>query len=178
MTVGPSQPSLPSGEIRVGRAMIEGARRFALDHAELLARLVNDARRRYEEALGQPIEPVSVEQVRARLEELFDEPYIGLNLAALVHLARSLTAAEDYETFIVDEILGVAIAEIIAAREPHRSFAVSAFHILDALIKDEINQVVDRRNLAVDDLLAGLAAGLEATLPGWRWMREPPKPKE
>lgn len=168
---------MDKAKLHVGQETIDEAQRFAHQHQELIARLINRAREIYAQSLHQEIAPVSVEQVTKEFERLFSDPYTSLNLATLIIVATSLEAEEDYEIFIVDEILGEAIAETIAQGVPHRSFARGTFHLIDALTKEETQTAAPRRALATDDALAGLAAGLEAILPGWGWMVRPVLPK-
>lgn len=160
--------------IVVDQKTIEQARSFVLKHSALIVDLINRVRQLYAKNLHQKISPVTSDQVQDAMERLFRDRYTSLNLATLITLANSLESEEDYEAFVVDEILGQAIAETIAPGVPYRNFAQGTFHLLDALFKDDLHRAVPRHFLASDDALAGIAAGLEAMLPGWEWMERPP----
>lgn len=165
-------------KIVIGRVTIEEARGFVREHTPLIVELINRVRETYAKNLNQKIAPVTQEQVQREVDRLFSDWYVALNLAVLIVLSTTLEAEEDYEAFIVDEILGQAIAETIAAGVPYRNFAQSTFYLLDSGQKEELHRAVPRRSLATDDALAGIAAGLEAILPGWEWMERPTIPSK
>ena len=105
------------------------------------------------------------------------------NILRLVNAARERYAmiftqevkpAEDLDNLVVDEILGSRVAEMIAATEPGRTYSQATFHLLDVLVSKELVVMAPERYVALDDLLAGLAAGFEAILPGWAWMENRP----
>jgi len=149
------------------------AHQLLLQEAAGITELVNRARQYYRQVFTTEITPVEPCQVRAAIDDLFADTPRALNLACLLGVAFSLHGREDYEVFIVDELLGAAIADLIAGGEPNRTFARANFHVLDVVLKPALRECFgpgDDRQLAVDDALAGLAAGFEAILPGWDWM--------
>jgi len=160
-------------ELTIDDQLVAQARSYVLDHVEPVACLVHRIRCSYRDVYDQDVATVTAEQVTAAVNELFNDYPRALNVSCLLALAFLLKGTEDYEVFVVDEFLGVALAETIAGGEPNRSFARGNFHVYDITMKAAIDECfgqVDTRLLAVDDALLGLAAGLEAVIPGWDWM--------
>jgi phosphatidylglycerophosphatase A len=153
---------------------IERVRSLLIDEAPNIACLVNKLRQHYTKVFDTDVDMVNSAQVVEAVEQLFDDYPTALNIASLVAISLALRGAEDYEVFIVDELLGSSLAETIAGGEPNRAYACASFHVLDVTMKAEVGEcfdVEDELQLAVDDALAGLAAGFEAILPGWDWMK-------
>lgn len=160
---------LSRGSITINNEGIETALQYVLEQAPLIKRLINETRARYAEAFQQTVAPVTEEQVQGAARALFRDPALAINIACLIQLCLALRAAEDFSELVIDDHLGALVAETIAGIEPNRQFARSTFHIIDAMIKKEIDAIVEDEFIAEDDLLAGLAAGFEAILPGWAW---------
>jgi len=154
---------------RVDGDSVESARRWIEARVAYLAAEVNRWRRRLSEVYNEDVGQVSVEDVKAAVGELFDDRVKAVNLTALLALALSLESDDDIEELVVDDMLGEAIAELIAGGEPTRTIARSNFHLFDMYSRGPVEGFGEEK-VAVDDLFAGLVAGLEAIMPGWGWM--------
>ena len=155
--------------VRVDLETMSNVRSWIEERIPYLTREINSWRQRLSEIYGEPVKPVTDEAVRQQVADLFSNRGIAINLTALVALALALSCAEEFDELMVDDMLGAAIAELIAGNEPHRMIARSNFHLIDIHTRGQIEQFSDDM-AAVDDLIAGLVAGLESRLPGWRWM--------
>jgi hypothetical protein len=160
---------LGRGSITVDSQRTAAALDYILVRAPVLATLVNEVRARFAIAFKQNVAQVSDEQVRAAARELFRDPALAINLACLIQLCIAIRADEDFPELIIDDHLGALMAETIAGTEPNRLFARTTFHVIDAIVKKEIDAIIEDEYVAEDDLLAGLAAGFETVLPGWEW---------
>ena len=153
--------------IMIDEHTIEEMRAFVLSQSGLIAKLINRSREIYEDVFSQTIKPVTEGQVAAFTEKLFTKSGTALNLAVLLKLSLNIQADVDRWDIIVDEILGVAIAEMVVTGEPERTWSKATFFLIDVLVKKEINEVFPSEEIAVDDAIAGLAAGYQVALPGW-----------
>ena len=161
--------ALGRGSVTISPEGTAAALNYVLERAPLLTRLINEVRGRFAIAFRQPVAAVTEEQVGAATRELFRDPALAVNLACIIQLCLAIRAAEDFPELIIDDHLGALMAETIAGVEPNRLFARTTFHVIDAIIKKEIDAIVEDEYVAEDDLVAGLAAGFETILPGWEW---------
>jgi hypothetical protein len=161
--------SLGRGSVTIDSNRTAAALDYILERAPLLARLVNEVRSRFAVAFKQKVAPVTEGQVRQAARELFRDPALAINIACLIQLCIAIRAEEDFPELIIDDHLGALMAETIAGTEPNRLFARTTFHVIDAVVKKEIDAIIEDEYVAEDDLLAGLAAGFETVLPGWEW---------
>ncbi|MFW5984243.1 MAG: hypothetical protein ACOCRA_03510, partial [Halobacteria archaeon] len=74
----------------------------------------------------------------------------------------------DYAGFVVDEIVGRNLAAVVAGNDLDRTLAEATFHYVDV----HTDEVLEETTAGEDDVLAGLAAGVQVRLPGWDWQEE------
>ncbi|MFP4632402.1 MAG: hypothetical protein ACLFMT_03070 [Halobacteriales archaeon] len=132
--------------------------------------LVNDARRRLGEAFDEDVTVVSKQDVRDEMDDVLADGDRALNLAALYRVGVELEVREDYAGFVVDELIGRRIAATLVDSEPETTLAEATFHYVDVYTDDVLGDVT----AGEDDVLAGLAAGVQVRLPGWDWQDDSP----
>jgi hypothetical protein len=160
---------LGRGTVVIDDVRTAAALQYILERAAVLVRLINEVRARFAVAFGQDVGSVTEDQLRNAARTLFRDPALAINIACLIQLCLAVRAEEDFPELVIDDHLGALMAETIAGTEPNRLFARTTFHVIDAIIKKEIDAIVEDEYVAEDDLLGGLAAGFETVLPGWEW---------
>ncbi|XGI83403.1 hypothetical protein ACEU6E_09010 [Halorutilales archaeon Cl-col2-1] len=153
--------------MKLSEDTVEEVRREVVDDADEITRLINFARRKLGEVFDQEVRDVTEDEVIDEFETVLEDEDLAVNLAALVRLGEGLEVENDYDGFIVDEIIGRRIASMIAGDDPHRTLAESTFHYIDVYTAEVVDE--DGRSAGHDDVLAGIAAGIQTRLPGWDW---------
>jgi hypothetical protein len=154
--------------MRVSRDTVEELDDYIDENLDDIVALVNDARDRLGDAFGEDVESVSADEVRAEFDEFLDNGDAALNAAALYRVGVGLEVRNDYAGFVVDEIVGRNLAAIVAGNDPDRTLAEATFHYVDV----HTDEVLEETTAGEDDVLAGLAAGVQTRLPGWDWQEE------
>ena len=148
---------------RVGREA-----RWVVDRADVVVPLINDTRKRLGEAFDTTVDPVSPTAYRESVAAVFADGDVAVNVAAYVGILRDLDVDGDYPGFVVDEVVGRALAAAVAGGTPLSLLAQATFHYADVTTETG-------GGAGADDLDAALAAGFQTRLPGWAW-REPESP--
>lgn len=154
--------------MRVSRDTVEELDDYIDENLDDIVALVNDARDRLGDAFGEDVESVSTDEVRAEFDEFLDKGDAALNAAALYRVGVGLEVRNDYAGFVVDEIVGRNLAAVVAGNDPDRTLAEATFHYVDV----HTDEVLEETTAGEDDVLAGLAAGVQTRLPGWDWQEE------
>lgn len=154
--------------MRVSRDTVEKLDDYIDENLDDIVALVNDARDRLGDAFGEDVESVSADEVRAEFDEFLDKGDAALNAAALYRVGVGLEVRNDYAGFVVDEIVGRNLAAVVAGNDPDRTLAEATFHYVDV----HTDEVLEETTAGEDDVLAGLAAGVQTRLPGWEWQEE------
>jgi hypothetical protein len=154
--------------MRVSRDTVEELDDYIEENLDDIVALVNDARDRLGDAFGEDVESVSTDEVRAEFDEFLDKGDAALNAAALYRVGVGLEVRNDYAGFVVDEIVGRNLAAVVAGNDPDRTLAEATFHYVDV----HTDEVLEETTAGEDDVLAGLAAGVQTRLPGWEWQEE------
>jgi hypothetical protein len=154
--------------MRVSRDTVEELDDYIDENLDDIVALVNDARDRLGDAFGEDVESVSADEVRAEFDEFLDKGDAALNAAALYRVGVGLEVRNDYAGFVVDEIVGRNLAAVVAGNDPDRTLAEATFHYVDV----HTDEVLEETTAGEDDVLAGLAAGVQTRLPGWEWQEE------
>lgn len=151
----------------ISRETVDELRSFLDDELDVLTDLVNFGRRRLGDAFDEDVDSVSEEDVRLEFDEVLADEDRALNLAALYRIGVDLEVDNDYAGFVVDELVGRRIAASVAENEPGETLAEATFHYLDVYTDEVVDE--DERSAGYDDVVAGLAAGVQTRLPGWDW---------
>ncbi len=154
--------------MRVSRDTVEELDDYIEENLDDIVALVNDARDRLGDAFGEDVESVFADEVRAEFDEFLDKGDAALNAAALYRVGVGLEVRNDYAGFVVDEIVGRNLAAVVAGNDPDRTLAEATFHYVDV----HTDEVLEETTAGEDDVLAGLAAGVQTRLPGWDWQEE------
>jgi hypothetical protein len=154
--------------MRVSRDTVEELDAYVDDNLDSIVALVNDARDRLGEAFDEDVPRVSADKVRGEFDDFLDDDDAALNAAALYRVGVGLEVRNDYAGFVVDEIVGRNLAAVVAGGEPDRTLAEATFHYIDV----HAEEVLEETTAGEDDVLAGLAAGVQTRLPGWDWQEE------
>lgn len=154
----------------ISRDTVDELRAFLEDEIEILTELVNFGRRRLGDAFDEDVDEVSRDDVMAELDEVLSDGDRALNLAALYRVGVDLEVENDYAGFVVDELIGRRIAASVADNDPGETLAEATFHYLDVYADEVVDE--DERSAGYDDVVAGLAAGVQTRLPGWDWQEE------
>jgi hypothetical protein len=154
--------------MRVSRDTVEELDAYVDENLDDIVALVNDARDRLGDAFGEDVERVSADDVRAEFDDFLEDGDAALNAAALYRVGVGLEVRNDYAGFVVDEIVGRNLAAVVAGNDPDRTLAEATFHYVDV----HTDEVLDETTAGEDDVLAGLAAGVQTRLPGWDWQEE------
>jgi hypothetical protein len=123
--------------------------------------LINDVRDDLGELFGTDVDSVTETQYHDAVEAVFADGDLGVNIAALTRLLRTLDVDGDYPGFVVDELLGRELAGMLAGNQPLRLLGEATFHYADVHVHEG--------DAGADDLDAALAAGFQTRLPGWDW---------
>ncbi|WP_435335112.1 hypothetical protein [Haloarchaeobius sp. TZWWS8] len=149
---------------------VKRERDWVYDRASVVVPIVNQVRADLGEVFDVRVDPITEDQFRAAVDDLFADGDRAVNVAALVALLRDLDVEGDYPGFVVDEVLGRELAGTIAGKQPLRTLGEATFHFADVHTNGE-----DGDAAGADDLDAALAAGFQELLPGWDWTeRESP----
>lgn len=154
--------------MRISRETVDELDAYVDDNLGDITALVNDARDRLGEAFGEDVDEVARDDVRAEFDAFLEDGDAALNAAALYRVGVGLEVKNDYAGFVVDELVGRNLAAVVAGNDPERTLAEATFHYTDVHTDD----VLDDTNAGEDDVLAGLAAGVQTRLPGWDWQEE------
>lgn len=154
--------------MNIGNDTVEEFREFFSENLSEVTELINSSRRDLGEVFGEDVDTVTEEMVREEFRAVLMEEDAALNVAALYKLGVELEVRNDYAGFIVDEIIGRQLAASIAGGDPERTLAEATFHYIDI----HTHEVLEGGSAGYDDVVAGIAAGLQCRLPGWRWQKE------
>jgi hypothetical protein len=153
--------------MEVTQAVVAREHEWVRGRADRTVALINDVRADLGAVFGSDVDPVTADQYRVAVDEVFANGDLAVNVAALVALLRDLDVAGDYPGFVVDELLGRELAGMLAGTQPLRLLGEATFHYADVHVHDG--------DAGTDDLDAALAAGFQTRLPGWPWTeRESP----
>jgi hypothetical protein len=153
--------------MEISRDTIDEFHAFADDHIDELTALVNFARRSLGETFDEDVPDATPEQVRAELDAALADDDLALNVAALYKVGLGLDVRNDYAGFVVDEMIGRRLANCIAGDDPRQTLAEATFHYVDVHTAEVIDEAAE--GAGFDDVLAGIAAGVQCRLPGWDW---------
>jgi len=151
--------------MRISPETVDELRDFFDENHDEITQLINDARDRLGDAFDEDVDTVTRSQVREAFEEATEDDDTALNLAALYRVGVELEVRNDYAGFVVDEVIGRKIASVVAGNDPESTLAEATFHYIDVHTED----VLDETTAGEDDVLAGIAAGVQTRLPGWDW---------
>lgn len=154
--------------MRVSRDTVREFREFFDRNASEITELINRARDRLGEVFGEDVDSVTEEEVCQEFSAVLEDDDLALNLAALYKIGVELEVRNDYAGFVVDELIGRRIAGSIAGSDPEQTLAEATFHYIDV----HTGEVLEEGAAGYDDVVAGVAAGLQTRLPGWRWQEE------
>lgn len=150
--------------MRLTNHRVESERAWVADRATVVVPLINRLREQLGEAFETSVDPITDEQYRGAVADVFADGDRAVNVAALLGLLRDLDVEGDYPGFVVDELLGRELAATIAGGQPRRTLAEATFHYADIQTHGS-----DDDAAGLDDLDAALAAGFQTRLPGWEW---------
>jgi hypothetical protein len=131
--------------------------------------LINSLREDFSSVFDTDVDPVTPEQYRGAVDEVFADGDLAVNVAALVAILREVDVEGDYPGFVVDEMLGRELAGAIAGTQPLGTLGEAAFHYVDVTHHPEAEDGGSEEGAGVDDLDAALAAGFQTRMPGWNW---------
>ncbi|MFP4188477.1 MAG: hypothetical protein ACLFR5_03605 [Halobacteriales archaeon] len=154
--------------MRVSRDTVDELDAYVDEKLDSIVALVNDARDRLGEAFDEDVRRVSADDVRDEFDDFLEDGDAALNAAALYRVGVGLEVRNDYAGFVVDEIVGRNLAAVVAGNDPDRTLAEATFHYVDV----HTDEVLEETTAGEDDVLAGLAAGVQVRLPGWDWQEE------
>ena len=169
--------------MRISEETVEELDAYVDENIDNITKLINDARDRLGEIFGEEVDGVTTDEVRAEFDAFLEDDDAALNVAALYRVGVELEVRNDYAGFVVDEIVGRRIASIIAENDPEQTLAEATFHYIDVHTHEVLGVGEDEGadtetdmetevNAGEDDVLAGLAAGLQTRLPGWDWQED------
>lgn len=156
--------------MRISPDTVEELDAYVEKNLDDITALVNDARDRLGDTFGEDVDKVTEDDVRAEFDAFLGDEDAALNAAALYRVGVELEVRNDYAGFVVDEIIGRKIAATVAETDPERTLAEATFHYMDVHAHEVLDE--DEKTAGEDDVLAGLAAGVQTRLPGWDWQEE------
>ena len=142
------------------------------DRAAVVIPILNDTRDRLGALFGTDVDRVDPGTYRREVDAVFADGEVAVNVAGYAALLRDLDVDGDYPGFVVDEVLGRALAETIAGGQPLSTLAGATFHFADVHVDRDATADGDdpgAGTAGADDLDAALAAGFQTRLPGWDW---------
>ena len=156
--------------MRISPETVEELDAYVDENLDEITALVNDARDRLGDAFDEDVDEVTRDDVRVEFDAFLEDEDAALNVSALYRVGIELEVRNDYAGFVVDEMIGRRIASTVAETDPERTLAEATFHYIDV----HTNEVLDEeeRTAGEDDVLAGLAAGVQTRLPGWDWQED------
>ena len=152
----------PAPEFELTPAAVAAECEWVLDRADVIVPLVNDVRSDLGAAFDTTVDPIDDSDYGRVIAEIAADGDRAVNVAALVAFLRGMDVEGDYPGFVVDEWMGRELAATIAGEQPLRLLAEATFHYAD--IQHHAGD-----SAGMDDLDAGLAAGVQTRLPGWDW---------
>ena len=156
--------------MRISEETVEELDAYVDENLDDITALINDARDRLGEAFDEDVDEVTRDEVRDEFDAFLEDEDTALNVAALYRVGVELEVRNDYAGFVVDEMIGRRIASTVAENEPEQTLAEATFHYIDVHTHEVLNE--GEKTAGEDDVLAGLAAGLQTRLPGWEWQEE------
>ncbi|AGN01825.1 hypothetical protein L593_09400 [Salinarchaeum sp. Harcht-Bsk1] len=153
-------PPAPDLELTPERVAAECE--WLLDRGDVIVPLANEVRADLAAAFDTTVDPIDRSDYERVVVETAADGDRAVNVAALVAFLRGMDVEDDYPGFVVDELLGRELAATIAGEQPLRLLAEATFHYADI-----VHHAGD--SAGMDDLDAGLAAGVQTRLPGWDW---------
>jgi hypothetical protein len=156
--------------MKISEDTVEELDAYVAENLDDIVALINDARDRLGEAFGEDVDKVTRDEVRTEFDAFLEDEDAALNVAALYRVGVELEVRNDYAGFVVDEMIGRRIASTVAENDPEQTLAEATFHYIDVHTHEVLDE--DEKTAGEDDVLAGLAAGLQTRLPGWDWQEE------
>ena len=156
--------------MRISEETVEELDAYVDENLDDITALINDARDRLGEAFGEDVDEVTRDEVRDEFDAFLEDEDTALNVSALYRVGVELEVRNDYAGFVVDEMIGRRIASTVAENEPEQTLAEATFHYIDVHTHEVLDE--EEKTAGEDDVLAGLAAGLQTRLPGWDWQEE------
>jgi len=156
--------------MRISEETVEELDAYVDENLDDITALINDARDRLGEAFDEDVDEVTRDEVRDEFDAFLEDEDTALNVAALYRVGVELEVRNDYAGFVVDEMIGRRIASTVAENEPEQTLAEATFHYIDVYTHEVLDE--NEKTAGEDDVLAGLAAGLQTRLPGWEWQEE------
>lgn len=138
---------------------------FFEDNSDEIVDLINYSREKLGEEFDEDVKKIDEEKVEKELKKLLENKDLALNIAALYKIGIDLEIKNDYSGVIVDEIIGKNIAATIAESEPKKTLAEATFHYMDIHYNSGNTE-------GEDDLISGIAAGLQTRIEGWKWQEK------
>ncbi len=154
--------------MKISDSTINEFRDFFNENSDDVTELINLSRAKLGDIFNEDVELVGKDDVEDEFLYIMENRDLALNLSALYRIGVDLEVNNDYAGFIVDEIIGRQIASTIAQTEPEKTLSEATFHYIDI----HTHQVLEEGTAGSDDVMAGIAAGLETRLPGWDWQKE------
>jgi hypothetical protein len=156
--------------MRISNETVEELDAYVDENLDDIVALINDARDRLGDAFGEDVDKVTRDEVRTEFDAFLEDEDAALNVSALYRVGVELEVRNDYAGFVVDEMIGRRIAATVAEKDPEQTLAEATFHYIDVHTNEVLDE--DGKTAGEDDVLAGLAAGLQTRLPGWDWQEE------
>ncbi len=138
---------------------------FFEDNSEEIVDLINYSREKLGEEFDENVKKADEKNVKKELRKVLENKDLALNIAALYKIGKDLEIKNDYSGIIVDEIIGKNIAATIAESEPKKTLAEATFHYMDIHYNSGSTE-------GEDDLISGIAAGLQTRIKGWKWQEK------
>ena len=148
--------------MEISDARIASTRAWVIQQSPDLTTNINEVRADLGRSFDVTVEEVDEEMVTAAIETIFTERALAVNVTGYIAILRAIDVPDDYPGFVVDEVLGRRLAATIAGGDPLGLLAEATFHIVD-------RGTHTPGTAGLDDLRAGLVAGLQTRLPGWPW---------
>ena len=143
-------------------ARVTSTHAWVVQQSPDLTRSINEVRADLGRSFEVTVEEVDEQMVTAAIDAIFSERALAVNVTGYIAILRTIDVPDDYPGFVVDEVLGRRLAATIAGGDPLGLLAEATFHIVD-------RGTHTPGTAGLDDLRAGLVAGLQTRLPGWPW---------
>lgn len=145
-------------------AVVQSEHDWIRERKTVVVPLINRVRSDLSDAFDTEVDDISSDQYCDAVQTVFADGDRAVNVAALTRLLRDLDVEGDYPGFVVDELLGRELASTIAGEQPLAMLGEATFHFADVTHHGMADEPA-----GLDDLDAGLAAGIQTRLPGWTW---------